>query len=242
MLDKTPSPTAEKFSTNNYILNNISEEELNRLIPDFEKVDFELGDVLYRAESNIEYLYFPQHLMISMIATTSEGQSAEIGVIGSEGIVGVNYLLGTKISMTDIIIQIANGAFRINVSAAEKEFKRGGKFQELILHFAHLMMMQIGQTALCNRLHTVEERLARWLLMCRDRSKNDELNLTQEFLGIMLGANRATVTLSAINLQSAGFITYSRGKIIIIDREGLENFCCECYEMVKKEYDRIMNQ
>ncbi len=102
--------------------------------------------------------------------------------------------------------------------------------------------MQIGQTALCNRLHTVEERLARWLLMCRDRSKNDEMNLTQEFLGIMLGANRATVTLSAINLQSAGFITYSRGKIMIIDREGLENFCCECYEMVKKEYDRIMNQ
>jgi CRP-like cAMP-binding protein len=177
--------------------------------------------------------------MVSVIATTSDGQCAEVGVIGREGIVGVDVLLGVDSTSNESTIQLSDGALRIKTEAVRKEFNKGGAFQKLSLLYIHALMMQISQTALCNRLHTIEQRLARWLLMCHDRSAADELTLTQEFLSIMLGVNRPTVTTSALVLQGGGFIKYTRGKITVLDREGLEDFACDCYDVVRPEYDRL---
>lgn len=231
--------TQARFSTTNYILNTLPDEEFERLLPDLEPVELKLGQVLYRPEEPIEYVYFPNNTMISVVAVTAEGQSAEIGIIGREGMIGMDVLMGSDSTLNEHIVQHPNGAFRINTAAIKQEFKRGGALHDLLLNFTRVMMIQIGQTALCNRLHTVDERLARWLLLCRDRSGTAELQLTQEFLSIMLGTNRATVTMSAIALQSAGFIKYARGHITIKDHEGLEDFTCECYQIVKKVYDRF---
>lgn len=231
--------TRVRLSTTNYILNALPDEDFERLLPDLEPIELKLGQVLYRPEEPIEYVYFPNNTMISVIAMTTKGQSAEIGIIGREGMCGMDVLMGSDSTLNEHIVQHPNGALRINTNAVRREFKRVGALHDLLLRFTRLMMIQIGQTALCNRLHTVDERLARWLLLCRDRSGTDELQLTQEFLSIMLGTNRATVTMSAIALQSAGFIKYARGHIVIKDREGLEDFTCECYQIVKKEYDQF---
>jgi CRP-like cAMP-binding protein len=229
------------LSTKNFILNALSKEEYERLLPDLEPVELQLGQFLYRAEELIEYVYFPNDSMISVIATTTEGQTAEVGVIGWEGMTGMDVLMGSDSTLNDHLVQHPNGALRVKTAIIREEFKRGGRLHDSLLRFTRLMMIQIGQTALCNRLHTVEERLARWLLLCRDRAGTNELLLTQEFLAIMLGANRATVTMSAIALQSAGYIKYRRGHINITNREGLLDFSCDCYQTVKREYDRFQN-
>ena len=225
-------------STKNIIINNLPEESYRQLLPHLEIVELAHGRFIYRPDEKIEYAYFPNESMISVIATTPEGHSAEVGVIGYEGIVGVDVLMGVDSTTNESIVQISDGALRVTADALKEEFNKGGAFHDLSLRFMHNLMMQISQTALCNRLHTVEERLSRWLLMCRDRSSDDTMRLTQEFLAIMLGTQRATVTVAAINLQSAGFIKYVRGNITITNREGLEEFTCECYKTVKRNYDR----
>jgi len=226
-------------SINNKILSALPGEEFARLAPHLEKVELSLGQVLYRPEEPITHVYFPEHAMGSLISTTSEGQCVEAGVIGWEGLIGINVLLGVDSTASECIVQLADSAHRIKTGVIKEEFKRGGVLQDKILLFTNALMTQISQTALCNRLHLVEERLARWLLMCHDRSTDKKLSLTQEFLSIMLGVNRPTVTVAAILLQSAGFIKYSRGKIIVIDREGLEHFTCDCYKTAKTAYDKL---
>lgn len=230
--------TESPVSTKNYILNSLPKADFERLLPDLEPVKLALGEVLYRPEQSIKYVYFPNDAMVSVVATTPEGQCAEVGVVGREGMVGVDVLMGADSTLNECFIQLPDGGLRMTTAAVRKHFKQGGALQESLLSFIRLLMLQISQTALCNRLHTVEERLARWLLLCRDRSLTDNLQLTQEFLGIMLGTNRATVTVAAIALQGAGYIKYSRGLITILDREGLEHFSCDCYRTVKEEYDR----
>ncbi len=232
--------SSQRLPTRNYILNSLSEEEYARLQPDLEAVALLLGQILYRAEEPVEYVYFPSNSMVSVVATTSAGQCAEVGVIGWEGMTGMDVLMGSGSTLNDHVVQHPNGALRIKTAAIRKEFKRGGALHDSLLSFARLMMIQIGQTALCNRLHTAEERLARWLLLCRDRAGTDELRLTQEFLAIMVGANRVTVTRTAIALQGYGYIDYVRGRVIILDRERLEKFSCDCYRTVKREYNRLL--
>jgi len=230
--------TESRLSTKNRILNALPTEEYERLLPDLEPVELFLGQYLYRAEDTIRHVYFPSDAVVSIVATTTEGQSVEIGVIGREGMVGMEILMGSDSTLNDHLVQDASSALRISTAAIREEFKRGGVLHDSLLHFTRLLMTQIGQTALCNRLHTIEERLSRWLLLCRDRAGTNELQLTQEFLATMLGTNRASVTIAAIALQSAGYIKYSRGHITIIDGKGLEDFTCECYKIVKTEYDR----
>lgn len=239
MSENSSLSTQPRLSTQNCILNALPKEDFERLLPDLEEVNLALGQVIYRVEEPIEYVYFPNNAVISVIANTAEGQCVEVGVIGREGITGIDVLMGADSTLNENIIQYPDDALRINTAAIKKEFKRAGAFHDLSLRFIRLLMIQISQTALCNRLHTVEERLSRWLLMCHDRAEADELTLTQEFLGYMLGTNRATVTVSAIALQSAGFIKYSRGLITVVDRKGLEDFACDCYKTVKQEYDRF---
>ncbi len=237
MSSQAPTPF-KRHSTNNEILNALPDDVIKRLQPDLEKSALALGQVLYRAEDKTDYVYFPDNSMVSVLANTVEGQCAEVGVVGREGVVGLNVFLGVDSTPNELLVQISDGSTRIGVKAARREFARGGELQNLILRFTHDFMTQISQTALCNRLHTIEERLSRWLLLCRDRSASNDLPLTQEFLSIMLGANRPSITIAAINLQSAGLIKYSRGHIKIINREELEEFSCDCYRKVKEEYGR----
>ena len=185
-------------------------------------------------------VYFPDDAMVSVVATTAEGQCAEVGVVGREGMIGLDVLLGADSSLNETFVQLPDGGLRMTTAAVRKHFTQSGALHDSLLRFIRLLMMQISQTALCNRLHTVEERLARWLLLCRDRSPTADLRLTQEFLGIMLGTNRATITVAALALQSGGYIRYSRGLITVLDRDGLEHFSCDCYRTVKKEYDRFL--
>lgn len=227
--------------THNQILNSLTDEELERLLPDLEKVSLELGQVLYRAEEPINYIYFPHHAMISIVANTAGGQSTEVGVIGYEGMTGIDVLMGSDTTLNENMVQISDGAFRVKTNTIREEFRRCGAFHDSVLRFIRLFILQVSQTAVCNRLHSIEERLARWLLMSRDRSATDDLHLTQEFVAIMLGTNRATVTMSAIVLQDIGYIQYKRGHITITDREGLEDFTCDCYKIIKREYNGILN-
>lgn len=229
-----------KQSIYNQLLKNLPNEEFERLLPDMEYISFELGQVLYQAEERIDYVYFPEHSMISIVANMVNGQSTEIGIIGYEGMTGLDVLMGANSTLNENMVQMQNGAFRVKTETIKKEFNHCGAFHDSVLIFARLFMLQVSQTAVCNRLHSVEERLARWLLMSRDRSATDDLHLTQEFIAIMLGTNRATVTISAIMLQDIGYIKYSRGHITITDREGLEDFTCDCYKIVRKEYDRFL--
>ena len=234
--------TQSRLSTKNYILNALPEEDFNRLLPDLTPVKLPHGQILYRPGEPIEYVYFPNNSVLSVVAITADGQSVESGVIGREGMAGVNVLMGVDSMPNENIIQLADGALRMSTAAVRREFKRGGALHDLLLRFMHALMIQIGQTTLCNRLHSTDQRLSRWLLICHDRSETNEMKLTQEFLTIMLGADRARVTMSAIALQNAGYIKYSRGNIVVTDREGLEDFTCACYQSVKQEYDRFQKQ
>ncbi|MDQ3711133.1 MAG: Crp/Fnr family transcriptional regulator [Acidobacteriota bacterium] len=225
-------------STKNQILNALPDEDYKRLLPDLEPVELPLGKFIYNAEEKIKHVYFPDNAMVSVVANTPQGQSVEVGVIGCEGALGLSVLLGVNTMLNDSIVQLPDGASRIKTEPLLKEFMRAGALHNLLLRSLHSYIAQISQTALCNRLHSIEERLARWLLMCRDRSKGDNLKLTQEFLAIMLGAQRASVTIAAITIQAAGYIKYSRGNIKIIDREGLEDFVCDCYQIVADETKR----
>ena len=236
---KAQSPTHPL--TKNRILNALSSADYQHLLPNLELVKLTRGQVLSHPDEKIKYVYFPESAMVSVIATTPDGQAAEVGVIGREGVVGVDVLMGVDSTSNECLVQLPGGALRIKTEIIKKEFKQGGTFHDLSLRYIHALMMQISQTALCNRLHSIEQRLSRWLLMCHDRSTSDVLPLTQDFLAIMLGVNRPSLTLIAIALQDSGFIKYARGKLIILDRKGLEDFACDCYKVVKPEYDTLPN-
>jgi len=222
--------------SNNRILRALSSDVLARLVPLLEHVDLPSGKILYRADEVISHVYFPENSMISVVAYTEQGQGAEVSVIGCEGATGLDVILGTDRSSNENITQLADGAYRIKASELKAEFVKGGEVHDLLLMFVRKLIVQISQTALCNRLHNTEMRLSRWLLMCHDRSNADVMQLTQEFIALMLGANRTTVTMTAIELQNAGFISYKRGTITMIDREGLEEFTCPCYATISAAY------
>jgi CRP-like cAMP-binding protein len=224
-----------RLSTRNYILNALPDEDYDRLRPDLEEMDLPRGKNIYRPDEPIKYVYFPDSSMISVVTNTSSGESIEAGIIGWEGMAGIEVLMGVDSTPNnESMVQLADGAARIKTELIRKEFERGGALHKLALRYMHALLMQVSQTALCNRLHSLEQRLSRWLLMCRDRAGADEIRLTQEFLSIMLGVNRPTVSIAATTLQSAGYIKYSRGRITIVDGPMLEKFTCECYSAVKK--------
>jgi CRP-like cAMP-binding protein len=220
-------------TTNNAILSGLEAGEKERLAAHLTYHNTTLGENLFLPNSTIDYLFFPNNSMISIVGNTRQGRSAEIGVIGKEGVVGVDLLLGAPTMINHVMIQLANGGYRLPAAEALREFKLCGSFHDSILMFVHRLMIQVSQTAVCNALHGLEERLAKWLLMCHDRANGDKLHLTQEFLSFMVGTTRASVTLSAITLQDLGYITYRRGSIEIIDRPSLVDFACDCYKVVR---------
>lgn len=231
--------TEPRPSIKNRILGRLPEEEYLRLAPHLEAVQLTLGRTIHPANEPISHIYFPENSMISLVSNMANGSTVEVGVVGREGAAGIHALMGAESSQNESMVQIADGAVRIKTEVLRAEFKRGGGLQDLLLRYMHALLIQVSQTAACNRLHSVEERLSRWLLMCHDRAPSDNLPLTHEFLAMMLGTRRAGVTGAALSLQAEGFVNYRRGNVTILDRAGLENFTCECYQIVKAEFDSL---
>jgi CRP-like cAMP-binding protein len=225
--------------TENRILNALPDEEYERLAPHLEFIETKHGQTLYQTNQTIDYVYFPNRAMISLVSQLSDGASVEVGVVGFEGMAGLPYVLGVEESPHETMVQIHDGAARMPARVLKEEFKRGGVLQDTLLRYTQSLLLLSSQVAACNRAHSVEERLARWLLMSQDRCLCEDLPLTHEFLAMMLGVRRAGVTTAALALQAEGLIRYSRGHIKITDRQGLEDFACECYTLIKTEFDRV---
>ncbi|HJZ12771.1 MAG TPA: Crp/Fnr family transcriptional regulator, partial [Acidobacteriota bacterium] len=219
----------------NQILAGLPENELENLIPHFETISPDLRTVLYEAGGAINYAYFPQEAVISLVAVLTDGKSIEVGLIGSEGILGMDGLCGGKTSPNVAIIQSGGTCLKIKLEILQAEFKRRPLLQQRLLSFSRQLLIQTAQTAACNRVHQLKQRLSRWLLMFHDRVRKDQFLLTHEFLSHMLGAPRSEVTLAAGLLRDQRLIHYSAGKISIVDRNGLESTACECYEVVRRE-------
>jgi CRP-like cAMP-binding protein len=223
----------------NKILAALPSKEYNRLLLHLTPVSLHSGDTLYKTKDRIKHVYFVNGAVVSLVTHMEEGTSVEVGLVGNEGMVGLSVVMGDDISQNHAIVQIPDGAMRMETGKFREELRRGGQLQSLLLRYSLVLLKQVSQTAACNRNHSLGERLARWLLLCHDRVEGDEIRLTQEFLAQMLGTRRSRVSEAAIILQSAGLIRYSRGIINILDRKALEGFVCECYQVVKAELNRL---
>jgi CRP-like cAMP-binding protein len=226
--------------TGNHLLAALPHGAYERLQPSLEPVTFSLGKVVYESGGQMRYVYFPTTSHISLLYTMLDGSTAEMGLVGNEGVVGIALFMGGETTPSHAVVQGGGVALRIKAKAMLDEFKRGGEFQLLLLRYTQALITQISQTAVCNRLHSVEQRLCRWLLMTHDRTESDELQMTHEFISHMLGVRREGVTLAAHRLQEAGMISYVRGHIHILDREQLLAHVCECYQVVRAEHARLL--
>ena len=226
----------------NRLIAALPEEVYGRLRPALEPVAFGLGDVVYDTGGRMAHIYFPTTAVVSLIYTMMDGDTAEMGLVGNEGVVGIALFMGGETTPNQAVAQVAGGALRMTAQAMLAEFRRGGPFQLALLRYTQALITQISQTAVCNRLHPIEQRLCRWLLLTRDRLPSDQILMTQEFIAHMLGVRREGVTAAAHHLQAAGLIRYARGHISILDRKGLEAAACECYRVVKDEFDRLIGQ
>src|SRR4029079_13024516 len=224
----------------NRLLAALPRDEYDRLLPQLQQVSFDLGEVVYEFGGHLAYVYFPTTAIVSLLYTMENGASAEMGLTGNDGVVGIALFMGGGTMPNRAVVQSAGDAIRMKAKVLQAEFALGGQFQRLLLRYTQALMTQMSQTAVCNRLHTVEQQLCRWLLLSRDRLNTDELVMTQELIANMLGVRREGVTHAAQRLQATGLVTYVRGRITILDRSGLEAAVCECYRVVKDEYDRLL--
>ena len=224
----------------NRLLATLPREDYERILPHLRPVSFSLGEVVYESGGQMDYVYFPTTAIVSLLYTMENGSSAEMGVAGNDGVVGVALFMGGNTMPNRAVVQSAGRAVRMKAQALRDEFGRGGAFQRVLLRYTQALLTQMSQTAVCNRLHTIEQQLCRWLLLSHDRLDSDELVMTQELIANMLGVRREGVTAAAGRLQERGLISYVRGRIQILDRRGLEAAVCECYKVVKDEYDRLL--
>jgi len=224
----------------NHVLAALPAPEYERLQPHLELVPLPLGGVLYESGAELRHLYFPTTSIVSLLYILANGASAEIAVVGNEGIVGISLFMGGETTPSRAVVQSAGHAFRLPVKLLKEEFARAGIMQHLLLRYTQALITQMAQTAVCNRHHSVDQQLCRWLLLSIDRLASDEVVMTQELIANMLGVRREGVTEAAGVLQHAGLIRYRRGHIAVLDRPGLEARSCECYEVVKREYDRLL--
>jgi CRP-like cAMP-binding protein len=224
----------------NRLLAALPREEYERLLPQLQEVSLKLGEVVYELGGHLDYVYFPTNSIVSLLYTMENGASAEMGLTGNDGVVGIALFMGGGTMPNRAVVQSAGGAVRMRAKMLQDEFARGGKFQQLLLRYTQALITQISQTAVCNRLHSVEQQLCRWLLLSHDRIQSDELVMTQELIADMLGVRREGVTVAAGRLQDSGAISYVRGHIQILDRQKLESSVCECYRVVKNEFDRLL--
>lgn len=225
----------------NKLLSALPAHEYQRIQPHLEVVQLSRGKIINEAGAEIDYVYFLNEGAVSLISTTESGETVEVGVIGDEGAVDPSVLLGVPISPYRIMVQTPGTAVRMRTEVVKDEFSRCGPLHNMLLRYMHALLTQISQSAVCHRFHTVEQRLCRWLLVMHDRARQDVLEMTQELLAEMLGVRRPGVTVAAGVLQDAGIIKYSRGKIHILNREGLEKASCECYRIVKEQFDKTLS-
>jgi len=224
----------------NHLLRVLPAAEFARLAPHLELISMPLGKVLYESGSQLRYVYFPTTSIVSLLYVMADGASAEIAVVGHEGMVGVALFMGGETTPSRALVQSAGHAYRLPGQLLKEEFHRASALQYLLLRYTQALLTQMAQTAVCNRHHSVDQQLCRWLLLSLDRLPSNKLSMTQELIANMLGVRREGVTDAAGKLQSLGLITYSRGHITVLDRPGLEKKSCECYEVVKKEFDRLL--
>jgi CRP-like cAMP-binding protein len=223
----------------NHLLAALPPDEWERWQPQLEAVTMPLGEVLYESGGVLSHVYFPTDAIVSLLYVLENGSSAEIAVVGNEGIVGISLFMGGESTPSRAVVQSAGGGFRLKAQTVKDEFLRPPVLH-LLLRYTQALITQMAQTAVCNRHHSLDQQLCRWLLLSLDRLHGDELVMTQELISNMLGVRREGVTESALKLQNAGLIRYSRGRITVIDRIGIEQRSCECYAVVRKEYDRLL--
>ena len=226
----------------NHLLAALPAEEFNRIKPHLEPISLKLGKVLHESGAKMEYVYFPTTAIISLLYIMENGATAEIGVVGNDGILGVELFMGGETTTNRAIIQSAGEAFKMDTKFMKAEFTLGGTFQKMLLRYTQALMGQISQTAVCNRLHSVEQQLCRWLLLSHDRLDTDKLVMTHDLISNMLGVRREGVTLAAQKLAKRGLIRNVRGSITVLNRLGLEDAVCECYEVVNTEYNRLLGR
>ena len=224
----------------NHLLAALTGEAWQRWQPLLEHVELPLGHVLYESGKTMTHMYFPTTAIISLLYVMQDGASAEIAIVGNDGLVAVSMFMGGGSTPSRAVVQSAGHGFRLNAQDMKTEFDRGGEVMHLLLRYTQALITQMAQTAVCNRHHTLDQQLCRWLLLSLDRLEGNELYMTQELIANMLGVRRESVTESASKLQKAGLVRYSRGHIRVLDRPGLEKRSCECYAVVKKEYDRLL--
>ena len=226
----------------NHLLAALPADELTRISEGIALAPMPLGHVLYESGDEMRHVYFPTNCIISLLYVMEDGASAEIAIVGNEGIVGISLFMGGETTPSRAIVQSAGQAFRVAGKLLKQEFRRAGPVQHLLLRYTQALITQMSQTAVCNRHQSVEQQLCRWLLMSLDRLAANELTMTQELIANMLGVRREGVTESAGKLQKLGLIEYHRGHIKVLDRPALEAHACECYKVVKKEFQRLLPQ
>lgn len=236
-LQQTKKLKSENSQINNVILSRLPENEYTELLPDLQFVEMKSHDVIHRPHGTIEYVYFPENSLVSSVTVFEDGTSVETGTIGREGMTGVTISLSKKQSPRESIVQIPGEGWRIKADRFQAALKREGLLGQLVSEFIFAFLMEAAQCAACNSHHDITARLAKWLLISSYKTGRTEFHLTQDFLAQMLGVHRPGVTLVAINLKEAGLINYRRGLITIIDKEGLEDVACECYEAIKSQYE-----
>lgn len=224
----------------NQLLAALPAAQLERWRPQLELVKMPLGRVLYESGGTLDHLYFPLDSIISLLYVMANGASAEIGVVGDEGVVGISLFMGGQTTPNRAVTQSGGEAIRLKARLLTEEFNKGGPVMHLLLRYTQALITQMAQTAVCNRHHSLDQQLCRWLLLSLDRLSSNQLVMTQELIANMLGVRREGVTEAAGRLQEAGHISYRRGQITVLDRERLEQRSCECYAVVKKEYDRLL--
>ena len=224
----------------NQLLNALNSADYQRLTPQIERVALEFGEELYEPGATLRHVYFPTSAIVSLVHTTRDGDSTEIAMVGNEGMLGVSLFLGGDSTTSGAVVQSAGYAYRMSANQFKREFGRFGSLMRLLLLYTQSLTVQIAQTAVCNRHHSIDQQLYRRLLLSLDRVQSNELSMTQEFIANMLGVRREGITQAAGKAQNAGLVRYRRGKITVLDRAGIEARCCECYKIVKNECDRLM--
>lgn len=224
----------------NHLLAALPKSDFALIEPHLVQVELPLGKVVCESGCKMGHVYFPTTAIVSLLSVTENGSSAEIAVVGNDGVVGIALFMGGESMPNRVIVQSAGFAYQLSDKVLMREFNRSGALQHLLLRYTMALLAQMAQTAVCNRHHTVDQQLCRWLLLSLDRLQSNELRMTQELIANMLGVRREGVTEAAGKLQDAGLIEYKRGKITVIDREGLESRVCECYEVVRAEFERLL--
>jgi CRP-like cAMP-binding protein len=235
-----PSADALHSPRQNHLLEALPREDYERLAPQLELIPMKLGDVLYEPGTRMRHVYFPTTSIVSLMYVMEDGASAEIAIVGNEGILGISLFMGGDTTPSRAVVQGAGYGFRLKAQHLKDEFARFGPMLRLLLRYTQALITQMSQTAVCNRHHTVDQQLCRWLLLSLDRLASNELVMTQELIANMLGVRREGVTEAAGKLQEAELIRYRRGRITVLDRPGLEARSCECYHVVKAEVDRLL--